>query len=220
MKLLEPVRKSFSESNNGIEDSHLKLLFPDTKDQTREKVFYRRNGKTVDKVVEFDVKTGSKLRITHYDYFDDKKIRSVDEYDKQTGRKLRTINYVLYKSIDEYDQKTGKKIRTINFNVKDEAKISSIQEYDINTGKIVKVSIYKRDGRSVSIIKNIDPVTNEVKNTFNKTIENNPSNNFKYTRSYDNYKSFKTELKENAKEDIAKLIDNLYKNNSMFESLK
>ena len=36
-----------------------------------------------------------------------------------------------------------------------------------------KVSIYKRDGRTVSIIKNIDPITNEVTNTFNKTIEIN-----------------------------------------------
>lgn len=220
MKLLEPVRKSFSESNNGIEDSHLELLFPNKNNQTREKVFYRRNGKTVDKVVEFDIKTGSKLRTTHYDYFDDKKIRSVDEYDKQTGKKTRTTNYVLYKSIDEYDPKTEKKIRTINFNVKDESKISSIQEYDINTGKIIKVSIYKRDGRSVSIIKNVDPVTNEITNTFNKTIENSSSDNFRYTRSYDNYKPHKTDLKENQKEDIAKLIDNLYKNNSMFESLK
>ncbi len=220
MKLLEPVKQSFSETSSNIKDSNLKLLFSDDKKNTKEQVFFRHNGKTVDKVVEFDSKTGSKLRITHYDYFDDKKIRSVDEYDKQTGKKIRTTNYVLYKSIDEYDQKTGKKIRTINFNVKDESKISSIQEYDISTGKIIKVSIYKRDGRSVSIIKNIDPITNEVTNTFNKTIENSSSDALKYTRSYDNYKYMKSDLEDKSKEDIAKLIDNLYKNNFAFESLK
>lgn len=212
MKLLEPVRKTFSETNNIIEDENLELLFPDVSKGIREEIVYRRDGKSVDKVVEFDKTTGSKLRTTHYDYFDNKKIRSIDEYDPKTGKKFRTINYVLYKSVDEYDIETGKKVRTINFNVKDESKVSSIQEYDIKSGKIIKISIYKRDGRSVSIIKNINPETNEVTNTYNKTIENKPIDMLKYTRSYDNYKPSEKE----SKEDIAKLIDNLYNNNLVF----
>jgi len=216
MKLMEPAAKPLYETNKDFEDTHLKLLFPSKNIPTKEEVIYRNNGKSVNKVVEFNAKTGSKLKITHYDYFDDKKIRSIDEFDEKTGKKIRTINYVLYKSIDEYDIETGEKIRTINFNVKDDSKISSIQEYDIKSGKIVKVSIYKRDGRSVSIIKNIDPLTDEVTNTFNKTVINKPTDNVSiYTRSYDNYK--KTEKKP--KEDVAKLIDNLYKNNLKFENI-
>lgn len=213
MTLLETKRNENEVSNN---DSHLKLLFPNVKPVTREEIVYRRNGKSVDKVVEFDIKTGSKLKTTHYDYFNDKKIRSVDEYDRDTGKKIRTINYVLYKSIDEFDLKTGKKLRTINFNVKDDSKISSIQEYDLETGKISTVSIYKRDGKTVSVIKKIDPETKKVTNTINK------STNRKYiekpnfqTRSYDNIAPIKKEEQEY----IARLIDNLYRRNLKFENI-
>ncbi len=85
-----------------------------------------------------------------------KKISSIDEFDRTSGKKIRTVNHCLYKSIDEYDEKTGKKVRTINFNSKDESKISSVQEYDIDTGKIISISIYKRDGKTVGIVKKFD----------------------------------------------------------------
>jgi hypothetical protein len=193
-----------------FDNSHLTLLFPDLISETKEKIVYRKNGKSIEKIIEFDAETGSKVKTTHYDYFDDKKIRSIDEFDRKSGKKLRTVNYVLYKSIDEYDPETGKKIRTINFNVKDETKISSIQEYDVETGKIVTVSIYKRDGKTLSIIKNIDPVTEKVTNWVNSALTNTKQDEpMKYaTRSYDNIKMKSTEEKE----DIAKLIDNLYCN--------
>jgi len=193
-----------------IDNTHLTLLFPNMSCETKEKIVYRKNGKSVDKVIEFDVKTGSKIKTTHYDYFDDKKIRSIDEFDKASGKKIRTINYVLYKSIDEYDLESGKKLRTINFNVKDETKISSIQEYDLETGKIVTVSIYKRDGKTISIIKRIDPKTEKVTNWVNNGFDNNKfTEPLKFsTRSYDNIKMMDKEEKE----DIAKLIDNLYSN--------
>lgn len=210
------VRPKKQQKNNS-EDLNLKLLYPHMNHETREEVFYRRNGKTVDKIVEFDKNTGSKVKTTYYDYFNDKKIRSIDEYDYNTGKKLRTINYVLYKSIDEYDIKTGKKLRTINFNVKDDTKISSIQEYDIETGKIVTISIYKRDGKTISIIKKIDPVTDEVTNLVNnKNMEYKPVQFSKFTtRNYDNIKS----VDNKCKEDIAKLIDKLYRNNLKFENI-
>ena len=190
-----------------IDNAHLTLLFPKLSVETKEKIIYRKNGKSVDKVIEFDTKTGSKIKTTNYDYFDDKKIRSIDEFDKISGKKIRTINYVLYKSIDEYDIKSGKKLRTINFNVKDETKISSIQDYDMETGKIVTITIYKRDGKTISMIKKIDPVTEKVTNWVNSGLEANPIKPIKYsTRCYDNI-----EMKgEEEKEDIAKLIDNLY----------
>lgn len=191
-----------------IDNAHLTLLFPNMSSETKEKIVYRKNGKSIDKVIEFDAQTGSKIKTTHFDYFDDKKIRSIDEFDKQTGKKIRTINYVLYKSIDEYDLESGKKLRTINFNVKDETKISSIQEYDIETGKITTVSIYKRDGKTISIIKKIDPVTEKVTNWVNNGLTNStPFEPVKFsTRCYDNIKMKNDEEKE----DIARLIDNLY----------
>lgn len=192
-----------------VDNANLKLLFQNQNEEIKEKVVYRKNGKSVDKVIEFDTKTGSKIKTTHYDYFDDKKIRSIDEFDRQSGKKIRTINYVLYKSIDEYDLNSGKKIRTINYNVKDETKISSIQEYDIETGKIITVSIYKRDGKTISVIKRIDPITEKVTNWVNNDAIKKPVEPAKITtRSYDNIRM----MNKTEKEDIAKLLDNLYSN--------
>lgn len=215
MNLLTAIQQAFPEKK---EDKHLKLLYSNMRPETREEIIYRKNGKSIDRVIEIDVSTGSKVKTTHYDYFNDKKIRSIDEYDRKSGRKIRTVNYVLYKSIDEYDINSGKKVRTINFNIKDETKISSIQEYDTETGNIVTISIYKRDGKTVSIIKKIDPETQKVTSWINnKNLEYKPIEPAKVlTRSYDNIKL--PEKKD--KEDIAKLIDNLYRNQLKFENIR
>ena len=219
MKLLTAIQKAIPDKK-AFDNVHLKLLYSNMHPETREEVVYRRNGRSVDKIIEFDIQTNSKVKTTHYDYFNDKKIRSIDEFDRKTGKKLRTINYVLYKSIDEFDPETGKKLRTINFNVKDETKISSIQEYDQETGKIVTISIYKRDGRTVSIIKKIDPDTEKVTNWVNNSNTNfKPAEPLKPsvpTRCYDNIKNV---MDSSEKEDIAKLIDNLYRNNLRFENI-
>lgn len=192
MKLLTAIQKVLPVEKDS---SHLQLLYSNMHPETREEVVYRKNGKSVDKIIEFDVNTGSKVKTTHYDYFNDKKIRSVDEYDPETGKKLRTIN----------------------FNVKDETKISSIQEYDSETGKIITISIYKRDGKTVSIIKKIDPVTEKVTSWVNnKNYEYKPVEPAKVmTRCYDNIKVMDKKDKEN----IAQLIDNLYSNKVKFENI-
>ena len=220
MKLLTAIQQALPENSrkNLSDNVHLKVLYSNMLPETLEEVVYRKNGRSVDRVIVFDIQTGAKVKTTHYDYFNDKKIRSVDEYDRKTGKKIRTVNYVLYKSVDEYDAETGKKLRTINFNVKDETKISSIQEYDLDTGKIVTISIYKRDGKTVSIIKRIDPVTEKVTSWINnKNTGYKPVEPVKImTRCYDNIK-----IADNKdKEDIAKLIDNLYCNNLKFENIE
>ncbi len=184
-------------------------FLPAVEQDFREQTIYRRNGKSVDKIIRYDLKTGKPVKITNYDYFNDKKIRSVDEFDNISGKKIRTINYVLYKSVDEFDIETGCKIRTINFNVKDSSKISSIQEYD-KTGKIISISVFKRDGKTVSITKNIDPITQKVTNLHNLKFVDTA----KYTRSYENVKF------DRNKEDIGHLIDSLYRNNMKFENIK
>lgn len=177
------------------------------KSDVKEEVIYRKNRKSIDKIIEFDKNTGSKIKTTHYDYFNDKKIRSIDEFDIKTGKKVRTTNYVLYKSVDEYDLETGRKVRTINYNVKDDTKISSIQEYDIETGKIVTVSLFKRDGKTVSITKQINPDDDSALNYVHKNSNSVKleANNLK-TRSYDNIIS-KGNLNSNH---VASLIDDLY----------
>ena len=190
MKLLTAIQNVLPHKSEQ-EDSHLKLLYSNMHPETREEVVYRKNGKSVDRIIEFDPHTGSKIKTTHYDYFNDKKVRSIDEYDRKTGRKIRTINYVLYKSVDEYD---------------------------LETGKIITISIYKRDGKTVSIIKKIDPVTEKVTSWVNnKNLEYKPIEPPKITtRYYDNIKTIPQKDKEN----IAQLIDNLYSNKIKFENIK
>ncbi len=220
MKLFTAIQEALPiKGQDNVTNLHFKSFSSVQHPKTREEIIYRKNGVSVDRIIEFDIETNSRLKTTHYDYFNDKKIRSIDEFDRKTGRKIRTINYVLYKSIDEYDVQTGKKLRTINYNIKDEDKISSIQEYDLETGKIVTISIFKRDGKTISIIKKIDPTTGKVSSWINnKNINYKPVEPLKPsmpTRSYDNIKL----IDKKEKEDIAKLIDNLYSNKLKFENI-
>ena len=204
-----------SNKQSNLDDNHLDILFSSTNSKIEKEIIYRKNGKAVDKVIETDKYTGTKVRTTHFDYFNDNKIRSIDEYDLKSGKKIRTINYVLYKSIDEYDIESGKKIRTINYSIKDENKLSSIQEYNIETGNIISMTIYKRDGKTISVTKNIDPVTGKITNWLNnknKSYQPIESKNF-LTRTYDRCSPLTNQ------DNIAELIDNLY-NNIEFEKTK
>lgn len=194
--------------------SHLRLL---NTTQTKEEVVYRKNGTSIDKIIEVDVLTGMRVKTTHFDYFNDKKVRSIDEYDRETGIKLRTINYVLYKSIDEYDVVSGKKLRTINFSIKDENKISSVQEYDITTGKIIKIFIYKRDGKTVSIIKEIDPETGKITSIVNK-ISTEISENTAQIKAIEKINNH-IENMHNKKEDVSTLLDSLYQKKMRFDNI-
>lgn len=194
--------------------SHLRLL---NTTQTKEEVVYRKNGTSIDKIIEVDVLTGMRVKTTHFDYFNDKKVRSIDEYDRETGIKLRTINYVLYKSIDEYDVVSGKKLRTINFSIKDENKISSVQEYDITTGKIIKIFIYKRDGKTVSIIKEIDPETEKITSIVNK-ISTEISENTAQIKAIEKINNH-IENMHSKKEDVSTLLDSLYQKKMRFDNI-
>ena len=150
--------------NKGKADNNIapvdieKLPMPDI----RKEIVYRRNKLSIDRVIEYDAGTGDKLRVVHYDYFNNEKIRAIDEFVPHTGQKFRTINYILYKSIDEFDVDSGKRIRTINYDIRNENRVTSIQEYDLETGKIKKVTLYRRDGQTISTIKEINPKTEAV----------------------------------------------------------
>lgn len=130
-----------------------------------------------------------------------RKISSIDEFDRTSGKKIRTVNHVLYKSIDEYDEATGKKIRTINFNAKDETKISSIQEYDIETGQIISISIYKRDGKTVGIVKKFNSETDTI------------------TTHHDEITSNILDPRDISQYDIPNLIDSLYNESFNFTNI-
>ena len=154
VKLIQKKKETGSLAPIDIE----KLPAPEIKKE----VVYRRNKLSVDRIIEYDAKTGDKLRVVHYDYFNNEKIRAIDEFIQHTGQRYRTINYILYKSIDEYDTDSGKRIRTINYDIRNENRVTSIQEYDLDTRKIKKVTLYRRDGQTISTIKEINPKTETV----------------------------------------------------------
>ena len=168
--------------------------------EIRTEIVYRRDKISVERVIEYDAKTNEKLRILYYDYFNNEKIRAIDEFMPSCGKKYRTVNYVLYKSIDEYDMESGERIRTINYDIRNENKITSIQEYDITTGKIIKVTLYRRDGKTVNSIKEINPVTEHVIHRINF----DECNKMTEQELAFEYRS------EREQENIANLIDSLY----------
>jgi len=204
------------------------------KEAFSEEVIYRKNNKTIDKIHFFDLKTGAKVRTYHYDYFNDKKIRTIDEFDIETGRKIRTTSFVLYKSVDEFDVETGKKIRTINYDMNDENKVVSVQEYDLNYEKIVRISVFKKNSNDISLVKEINPATEKV---VKWTSYKDAAKDVTSVHEYKPHKAVKAtymhkedskiqmkadyrtinQLEEPEKDRMAKLIDNLYKNNLKFE---
>ena len=112
---------------------------------------------------------------------------------------------------------SGKKLRTINFSIKDENKISSVQEYDITTGKIIKIFIYKRDGKTVSIIKEIDPETGKITSIVNK-ISTEISENTAQIKAIEKINNH-IENMHSKKEDVSTLLDSLYQKKMRFDNI-
>ncbi len=118
-------------------------------------VIYRYNRKNIEKIIEYNSKTKQKVRVTKFDYFNDKKITSVEDY--VDGIRVRMTGFSLFKSVTEYDKISGNKVKTTNFSPKDENKISSVYYYDLQTEKIVKMCVYRPDGKSVAFVKEFSP---------------------------------------------------------------
>ena len=121
------------------------------------KIVYRYDNTTVDKIIETDSETGDLIKIIHYSYFDDKKINSVEEF--ENGIKIRETKYNFFKIVSDFDKTSGKKIRTSNFDMETGTKIISVYDYDIETEKLVRMSVYRPDGKSIAFIKEISPET-------------------------------------------------------------
>ena len=130
-------------------------------------IVYRHDGKTVDKIIEYAPNGITKKQVTNYDYFNDKKIKSIEEFDQETGNLKRITTFTLFKSVTNYDIKTGKKIKTTNFDLKTSTKKTSIYDYDIETEKISRVTVFRADGKSVSMVKELNPTTGVVERVIN-----------------------------------------------------
>ena len=207
-----------------------------------DEVIYRKNTDRVESVTKFSQKTGNKIKTIKYDYFDDKKIKSIDEFDEISGNKIKTTNFTLFKAVTEYDIQSGKKLRTLNYHFRDENKLSSIHEYNLQYGKVSKITVFRNDGKSVSMVKELNPETEMIEkcisfkrgsNTIssvsqydfdgNKTIKTTMYyNGLSFNKPKDikkcNFGGFKPISRtEKLKKD--KLIDNLFKNKLTFSML-
>lgn len=126
---------------------------------------FRKDGKRVEKIITRNPDTNEIVKITYFDFFNDKKIKSVEEF--VNGEKIRETNYSLFKSVTEYDFNTGKKIRTTNFNPNNQTCRASSYDYDTRTGKIVRMSVFRADGKNLAFIKEISPETGLVTRCIN-----------------------------------------------------
>jgi len=121
------------------------------------KQIYRSDGTSVEKLVETDKNSGNVIRITYYDYFDDKKIKSIEDY--EDGIKVRITLFSFFKSVTDLDKETGKKIRTVNYDIKNSDTKISVYDYDAESEMIVRVTVYRTDGKNIAFIKEISPKT-------------------------------------------------------------
>lgn len=208
----------------------------DAEDNFDREVVYRRNSQNIDCIHFYNKKNHNKIKTVFYDYFDDKKIKSVDEFDPETGNKIRTINYTIFKSVTEFNIKTGKKLKTINFSIRDENKIVSIHEYHSIYERVSRISIFRPDGKSVSMVKEINPLTERVEQCINykrnsgvvSSVSKYDFHNNKmvkttcyYTNHEDSFKNFNSApVSEFEKQKTAKLIDNLFAKNLSFSTLQ
>lgn len=201
-----------------------------------QEIVYRRNSSQIDRIHFYNKESGAKIKTNYYDYFNDKKIKSVDEYDEKTGQKIRTTNYTLYKSVTEYNRKSGKKLKTVNYSLRDENKITSIYEYHSIYDRVTRISIFRQDGKSISMVKEINPLTERVEQCINYKKDSNIISSvskyeFKdnkmvkttcyYTDHTQTIRDFNNPpISDFEKEKNAKLIDNLFKKNLNFTTLQ
>ena len=221
-----------------------KSVFVEFEEIYKDKIVYRKNTNKIESVTKFSQKTGGKIKVIKYDYFDDSKIKSIDEFDENSGKLLKTSNFTLFKSVTEYDIQSGKKLRTLNYHYRDESKLSSIHEYNLQYEKVSKITVFRSDGKSISMIKELNPKTEMIEKCISfKRDSNTISSISKY--DFDGKKTVKTTMyysglraaadkrtapkKYNFKdfkplsaaEKITKdkLIDNLFKNRLSFSML-
>ena len=218
----------------------------DTLEDTLKETVYRHNGTSVEKIIEYHPETKMKVKVTTFDYFNDKKVKSIEEFDFDTGLRTRTTSYTLFKSVTEFDSKTGKKVKTTNYDIRNENKKTSVYDFDIELEKINRVTIFRPDGNSISMVKELDASTGLVTRTINYKKDSTAiSSVSKYdfqgdktikTTFYYNTPIYFTSpvvfdkkvtadvlnkkvLDEAGQKRMTRLIDNLYKNKLNFSAL-
>ena len=129
------------------------------------KKIYRQDGITLEKEIEYNKYSGNIEKITKYNYFDDKKISSIEEYND--GKKFKETNFHFFMVVTDYDITSGKKVRSTNYDLKDKSKIISKYDYDAKTEKIIRISVYRPDGKTIAFIKELSPTTGNVSRCIN-----------------------------------------------------
>lgn len=241
----ETDKKKFGFLVNSKFIENLRGNTSEPQENIKERIF-RHDGVSIDKIVEYNPQNHMIVKITYYDYFNNEKIKSVEEFESETGLKIRVTSFTLFKSITDYDTKTGHKIKTTNFDIKNPSKKTSVYDFDIETEKIRRITVFRADGNSVSMVKELDPSTGMVTRSISyKKDSTSISSVSKYdfqgdktvkTTFYYNTPVYFTnsstfdkkvtadilnnKVLDNANQKrMTRLIDNLYKNKLSFSSL-
>lgn len=228
----------FSDIKNRAENIRELFISKPITSAVVKKHVYRQDGVSIDRIIETDAQTGEILKVTHYSYFDDKKISAIEEY--EDGKKIRESSYNFFKVVTDFDRTSGKKIRTSNYDIKNKSKKISVYDYDTDTEKPVRITVYRPDGKSVSFIKEFSPQTGMVTRCINYKKDSGAISSvsqykqagetcIRTTYYYQVPLSLQSEteiekqitadninsrvLSNNVPKNVAKLIDNLYKKN-------
>ena len=109
---------------------------------------------------DYDPKTGNLLKISSFDN-ENGQISWILDYDPKTGNIFKDTDFLGYeKLIRYYDPKTGKKLKQMS--IRNDGSISSIGVYDAKTGHFIKSTQFYEDGKTVKMIEEYDPKTENI----------------------------------------------------------
>nr|ABR08379.1 hypothetical protein [Paulownia witches'-broom phytoplasma] len=129
---------------------------------------YKADGKTLDYIWIFSPQTGEKIKSENYSA-DGKSINYIEEFNPTTGNIIKTISYKPDNYIKEYNSQSKLTKKTIYFD--DGKTINYIEEYDPQTDLKIQNTVYNKEGKIVKIIKN-KPSKDYVVEEFNPTTGN------------------------------------------------
>ena len=136
------------------------------------KEFVSRNGWTLHSIIDYNPKTGKRIKGTVYkaDYLftnaDDMSVNFDD----------LTIDCVI-----DYHPATGKRVKITSYRP-DGITIDSIIDNDPATERKIRETVYKLDGKNINSVTDYDPAT---KNMIRKTMYNDYENYIDYVNEYD-----------------------------------
>jgi ribosomal protein S16 len=125
-RIINKIEQEFNKltSNPKQETESYNIMIQNEKESNKlisnQKIYYQKDGKTIEYIHEFDPSTGKIIKEIYYQE-DGQTIEYINEFDPSTEELIKKIQY--YKDgqtisfIEEYDPSTGQPIKEIYYNV-------------------------------------------------------------------------------------------------------